>query len=67
MTDYRYELRRDEEVIATGHLSREQQLELGEEIRIGNAVGIVRTIEPMLGERELRLTVQLRGDDVSTA
>ena len=30
MPDYRYELRHGEEVIATGHLSREQPLEVGE-------------------------------------
>jgi hypothetical protein len=33
---------------------------------IGNrSAGIVRSIEPLLGERELRLIVQLRRDDVS--
>ncbi len=30
--DYRYELRRGDEVIATGHFSREQPLEIGERI-----------------------------------
>jgi hypothetical protein len=57
--EYRYELRRSDELIATGHLSREQPLEVGERIMIGGRPGIVRTIEPMLGERELRLVVQL--------
>lgn len=59
MPDSRYELRRGDEVIATGHLSREQPLEVGERITIGSQAGIVRTIEPLLGERELRLVVQL--------
>ncbi len=59
MPDYRYELRRGDELIATGHLSREQPLEVGERITIGSQAGIVRTIEPLLGERELRLVVQL--------
>ena len=59
MPEYRYELRRGEEVIATGHLSREQPLEVGERIAIGSQAGIVRVIEPLLGERELRLVVQL--------
>jgi hypothetical protein len=64
MPDYRYELRRGEEVIATGHLSRERPLEVGERIEIGARAGIVRGIEPMLGEHELRLVVQLmRADD----
>ena len=54
--DYRYELRRGDEVVATGHLSREQPLE------IGGQSGIVRAIEPLLGEHELRLVVQLVRD-----
>jgi hypothetical protein len=57
--DYRYELRRGDEVPATGHLSREQPLEIGDRIEIGGQPGIVRTIEPLLAERELRLVVQL--------
>ena len=40
MPDYRYELRRGEEVIATGHLSREESLEVGERITIGSQSGI---------------------------
>jgi hypothetical protein len=36
MPDYRYELRRGDEVIATGHLTREQPLEVGERIAIGS-------------------------------
>ncbi len=59
MPDYRSELRRGEEVIATGHLSREQPLEVGERIAIGSRTGIVRAVEPPLGGHELRLVVQL--------
>lgn len=59
MPDYRYELRRGDEVIATGHLSREQPFEVGERITIGGRAGIVRDVEPILGEREQRLVVQL--------
>jgi hypothetical protein len=59
MPEYRYELRRADEVIATGHMSREQPLEVGERIAIGSHAGIVRAIEPLLGDRELRLVVQL--------
>lgn len=57
--DYRYELRRGDEVVATGHLSRDEPLEVGGRLEIGGREGIVRTIEPLLGERELRLVVQL--------
>jgi hypothetical protein len=60
--DYRYELRRGEEVIATGRLSREEALEIGEQLTIGTHPGIVRSVEPLLHERELRLVVQLRPD-----
>jgi hypothetical protein len=64
MPDYRYELRRGDELIATGHLSREQPLEIGDRITIGSRAGIVRDVEPLLGELELRLVVQLARDDL---
>jgi hypothetical protein len=59
---YRYEFRQGEEIVATGHLTREQPLEVGDRIVIGATTGIVRSVEPVLGERELRLVVQIRGD-----
>lgn len=46
-------------MVATGHLSREQPLEIGDRIEIGGQPGIVRAIQPLLGEHELRLVVQL--------
>ncbi len=67
MPEYGYELRRGDEVIATGHMSRELPLEVGERLSIGSQSGIVRSIEPLLGERELRLVVQLWRDDLSAA
>jgi hypothetical protein len=63
---YRYELRRGEEVVATGHLTEEQALEIGEQIVIGGVLGIVRAIEPVLGERELRLLVPLLREGVDS-
>jgi hypothetical protein len=62
MTDagYRYELRRGNEIIATGHLTWEHRLETGDEIAIGGRRGIVETIEPLLSSREQRLVVQVR-------
>jgi hypothetical protein len=57
--DYRYELRGGEELVATGHLSREQPLEIGDRIEVGGQPAIVRTIEPLLGESELRLVLRL--------
>jgi hypothetical protein len=43
-------------------LTREQPLEVGERLEIGGQPGIVRTVEPLLGERELRLVMQLVRD-----
>ena len=60
--DYRYELRRGDEVVATGHLMREE--EVGDRLEINGQPGIVRTIEPLLGEHELRLVEQLVRDRV---
>ena len=61
VVEYRYELRRGDEVVATGHLNREPALEVGQRVEIAGQTGIVRTVEPILGERELRLVVQIRG------
>jgi len=65
MPTYRYELRRGDEAIATGHLSVEQTFEVGERLTIGSRSGTVRSIEPLLGERELRVVVQLGRDEAS--
>jgi hypothetical protein len=63
---YRYELRRGEEVASTGHLIQERALEVGERIEIGGELGIVRVVEPLLGERELRLVVQVSREGVAS-
>jgi hypothetical protein len=60
--DYRYELRRGDEVVATGHLRREEPLAVGDWPEIAGQLGIVRTIEPLLGEQESRLVAQLVRD-----
>ncbi len=59
---YRFELRRAEDVVATGHVNWEEPLEVGDSITIGRRQGIIRTIEPLLGEQEMRLVVQLLRD-----
>jgi hypothetical protein len=43
-------------------LTRERPLELGDRIEVGGQDAIVRTIEPLLGEPELRLVLRLRLD-----
>ena len=56
---YRYELRSGSEMLATGHLTQPEALEVGDRIEIGGSAGIVRAVEPILGEHELRLVVEL--------
>jgi hypothetical protein len=63
MTEYRYELRLGDEMIATGHLSQEEPLKVGDRITIGGRTGIVRDVDPLLGKRELRLVLQLTDDE----
>ena len=65
MPEYRYEFRCGDELFATGHLSREQPLEAGDRILLGSRAGIVREVEPLLGERELRLVVQFTREEFS--
>jgi hypothetical protein len=63
---YRYELERGDEVLATGHLNRDTPLATGDRITINGRDGIVRAIEPQLGEPEQRLVIQLlRATDAS--
>jgi hypothetical protein len=61
-SSYRYELKRGEEVLATGHLSRDSPLAVGDRIAVNGREGIVRVIEPQLGESEQRLVIQLLRD-----
>jgi hypothetical protein len=55
--------RRGDEVVATGHLSHEQPLEVGETLAIGSRLGLVRSIEPQLHQQELQLILQLSDSD----
>ena len=59
---YVYELRRGEEVVATGRLSSPQRFDVGDRVALGGREGIVRSVEPLLGSGELRLVVQLVRD-----
>ena len=56
---YRYELRSGTATIATGHVAYVKALEVGDRIEIAGSAGIVSAVEPILGEHELRLVVQL--------
>jgi hypothetical protein len=59
---YLYELRRGEEIIATGHLTLDQAAEAGERITIAGKPGIIRSITPATGQNQQRLVVQLLPD-----
>jgi hypothetical protein len=63
MPNYRYEVYRGVKVIATGRMTREQPLEVGQPITIVGHPGRVLSIDPLLHERELRVVIQLRGGD----
>jgi hypothetical protein len=60
--EYRYELRRGDRLVATGRLSLQRRFEVGDRVEIGGKAGIVRSVEPVLGESTLRLVVQLIRD-----
>lgn len=60
---YRFELRRGDEVVATGHVTRDEPIEIGDRVVVGGREGIARSVEPILGELELRLVVQLVRDE----
>jgi hypothetical protein len=61
-TIYRYELRRGDEILATGHLTNEESFEAGQPIKIGKREGVIHTVSPVLGESALRIVVQLSDD-----
>jgi len=56
---YRYELRRGDRTIATGHLSTDEPLRVGDTIAINGTDGIIRAIDPLLGEFGSRLIIEL--------
>ena len=66
-TTYRYELRNGETIAATGHLTYETPLELGDTVTIGKLSGVVRELGPRLPEGEYRLVVQLVSTDADSA
>jgi hypothetical protein len=59
MPRYRYELRRGDTIVATGHFEPTDALQVGDRVEIGGHAGIVRAVEPLLGEQEQRLVIQL--------
>jgi hypothetical protein len=60
--EYLYELRRGEELVATGRLTRDSRFQVGDRVEIVGQPGIVKTTEPLLGQHEHRLVIQLLRD-----
>jgi hypothetical protein len=65
-TSYRYELRAGRTITATGHVSYETPLAIGDEITIGNRTGTVHELGPRLPDGDHRLVVRLHADDRNT-
>ena len=64
--EYVYELRRSDEIVATGRLSDSRVFEVGDEVEIVGWTGIVRDKLPTADPTRLRLIVQVRlTDDAS--
>ena len=59
-SNYRYELRHGDEIIATGHVTWDHELNTGDEITIGSQRGIVDTVAVVLHTNEKRLVVRIR-------
>jgi len=57
--EYLYELRDGDEIVVTGHMTRELPLDVGDEVEIAGRAGVVLSVEPTLRGRELRLVLQL--------
>lgn len=55
---YRYELRREGEILATGYLLRTDPLEVGTKVTVAGKSGIVRAIEPEPADGTLHLVVE---------
>jgi hypothetical protein len=62
-TNYSYELRRGESITATGRISYETVLSVGDPITIGTSHGVVRAIGPRHRDGEVRLLIELVPDD----
>lgn len=58
--DYEYELREhDGAIVATGHLSRDEQLAVGDRITIGQRHGTVTGVMPPVAGRAARVTIEV--------
>lgn len=58
--EYVYELRRGNEVLATGQLSIADEYEVGDDVEVAGWFGIVRDVQPQPGSGVDRLIVQVK-------
>ena len=58
-TTYRYELRRVDTIAATGHMTYDAPLSVGDEITIGRALGVIRELGPRRPDGEFSLIIEL--------
>lgn len=59
MPAYAYELRRGDQVVATGHMRQQDPLVVGERVVVGGYRGIVHAVSPQMVGGEVRVVVQL--------
>jgi hypothetical protein len=55
LATYRFLLRRGDEIVATGYLTNDEPLEVGQSLSIGNRRGVIQSIEPTLRDPNFAL------------
>jgi L-arabinose isomerase len=55
---YAYELRRGDQIVATGHMKEEDPLVVGDRVVIGGHRGIVHEVSPQMVGGKVRVVVQ---------
>jgi hypothetical protein len=60
--EYVYEFRRGEEILATGHLGRDEPLDVGDKLEIAGQTGLVSRVEPRLGKPALHVIIEATAD-----
>jgi hypothetical protein len=56
---YLYELRRGTSLVATGRLTRDEEVQVGDRMSVGSHTGLVRTIQPGLSGQPPRILIEL--------
>ena len=56
---YVYEVRHGTELVATGRLTREDAVQIGERMTVGHHTGLVRSVQPGLSDQVPRVVIEL--------